>query len=212
MILRTSSKKKHSGDSKRRDTLHSIESRASGKDKSRRPKSPNQSLIPIAAHTSPSNGTTSPALTTRCAGLADLEVLVKLNQLLAREKYSKRLRPAALRAGILAQLGDSGSHGRYFVAERAGEVVGQVRVWTEYFDWECAIAQAWWFDSCVSLYRRQGIFRVLFQHILTLAVTTPGVVKLRLHVEEHNLEAIKTYIALGFIAGNLMMEMPVTRR
>ena len=77
----------------------------------------------------------------RPARLADAEVIVEFNRLMAKETENKELAPAILAAGVVAMLSDR-NKGRYFIAEASphpqplsqgekGEIVGQLGITPE---------------------------------------------------------------------------------
>lgn len=145
----------------------------------------------------------------RPARTEDLETIVALNQLLAQDLDGSALLTGAVRVGVQAQLDDS-RLGRYWLACIGQDIVGQVRVWEEWYDW--GNAPAWWLDNVVALsrHRRQGILRALFQHVLSLAVVA-GVSRIRLHVAGDNHPARQTYAALGFEVIGDAMELEISR-
>lgn len=54
---------------------------------------------------------------------------------------------------------------------------------------------------------RKGVFSGLYRHVESLATAAPGVIGLRLYVEENNKRAQQTYEALGMIKPSyLVME------
>jgi ribosomal protein S18 acetylase RimI-like enzyme len=138
----------------------------------------------------------------RPAQPTDAEVIVEFNVRLAAESEGKRLDRETLRRGVAAVLADR-AKGRYFVAvaESKGEVIGQVMLTYEWSDWRDGFI--WWIQSVyvAEPHRRRGVFRALFEHVRREAEADPGVVGLRLYVEEHNTRAHATY-------GNLGMNRP----
>ncbi|MGL6095238.1 MAG: GNAT family N-acetyltransferase [Fimbriiglobus sp.] len=135
-------------------------------------------------------------LTIRRANSADAAVLADFNHRIAGETEGKTLDPGVLARGVAAVLADP-QKGFYTVAERAGEVVGQVLVTFEWSDW-----RAGWFWWVQSVYvradaRRQGVFRAVYEHILAAATADPEVIGIRLYVEKHNAAAQATYRGVG---------------
>ena len=57
----------------------------------------------------------------------------------------------------------------------------------------------WWIQSVYVHpdHRRLGVFRSLYAHLKALAESDPGVVGLRLYVEQENHAAQATYLGLG---------------
>ncbi len=144
-------------------------------------------------------------LTLRRATLADAEVVAEYNAALAWESEQKKLDPAILARGVQAVLADP-QKGFYTVAERAGEVIGQVLVTFEWSDWRNG--WYWWIQSVYVREdaRRGGVFRTLYEHIQATALADPTVIGLRLYVEHNNQRARQTYQALGMVEeGYLLM-------
>jgi ribosomal protein S18 acetylase RimI-like enzyme len=136
------------------------------------------------------------ALHIRPATPTDEPTVVRFNQLLASESEGKTLHEPTLRAGVRALLADR-HKGFYTVAERAGEVVGQVLITFEWSDWRDG--WYWWVQSVyvVADARREGVFRALFGHLKEQATADPTVIGLRLYVERENTRAQATYEAMG---------------
>jgi len=140
------------------------------------------------------------AITVRDATLDDLETIVRFNGELARESEGIRLDRATLRAGVRALLDDA-AKGRYFIAERAGEVAGQLMTTYEWSDWRNGLFL--WIQSVYVApeQRRAGVFRSLYRHVERLALG-PGHCGLRLYVHDHNDGAKATYRRLGMVDGS----------
>jgi GNAT superfamily N-acetyltransferase len=87
--------------------------------------------------------------------------------------------------------------GLYFVAEEAGQVVGQVMITFEWSDWRNGMF--WWLQSVYvrEEFRGQGVFRALFEHVRQLAGQQAGVCGLRLYVERENERAKAAYERQG---------------
>lgn len=137
-----------------------------------------------------------PVPTLRQATASDHAVIVDFNLRLAKESEGRSLDPALLGPGVACVLQDP-SHGLYFVAERAGEVVGQLLITREWSDWRCGVF--WWIQSVyvAAGHRRSGVFSALYQHVLEQARGRQDVCGLRLYVEKHNTRAQATYLAAG---------------
>ncbi len=136
------------------------------------------------------------ALSIRRAVAGDEAVLAEFTAALAWESEHKRLDGGVLLAGVRAVLADP-NMGFYTVAERDGQVVGQVMVTFEWSDWRNG-----WFWWVQSVYvrpedRRGGVFRELFRAIQREAEADPSVIGLRLYVERDNTRAKETYRSLG---------------
>jgi len=135
-------------------------------------------------------------LSIRSANLDDLPTIVDFNCRLAWETEHKRLEPDTIRRGVQRALTQP-QMCRYFVAESAGQVVGQAMVTFELTDWRDGVL--WWFQSVyvAEPSRGQGVFRALFDHILSLAQADPDVRGLRLYVERENARAQRVYERLA---------------
>jgi ribosomal protein S18 acetylase RimI-like enzyme len=136
-------------------------------------------------------------ITIRNATHDDAETIAVFNCQLAAETEDKPLDLATVRLGVSALLRDA-RRGRYFVASTSdGQIVGQLMHTFEWSDWRNG--EIWWLQSVYvhAEFRRQGVFRKLHQHLEQLAESTPGVVGLRLYVENENAHAQETYRSLG---------------
>jgi GNAT superfamily N-acetyltransferase len=127
---------------------------------------------------------------------SDAPVIVDFNRRLALESEGLTLDPAVLTPGVEAGLADP-SKASYFVAEDGGTVVGQLMLTFEWSDWRNG--WIWWVQSVYVRpeYRRQGVFRALYEHVHQAAVADPDVVGLRLYVEQENHRAQEVYYCLG---------------
>lgn len=139
-------------------------------------------------------------ITVRTATPADWETIVEFNCALAVESEGKTLDRTHLVPGVKTLLADP-SKGKYFVAELAGVIVGQLMHTYEWSDWRNG--DIWWLQSVYvhPNHRRKGVFRALFEHMKTAAENDPNVVGMRLYVEENNTLAHATYQSLGFEPG-----------
>jgi GNAT superfamily N-acetyltransferase len=135
-------------------------------------------------------------LTIRRATPADAGIVTEFNRLLALESEGKTLDLAVLRSGVEAALADT-AKAWYFLCHDQGEILGQTMLTFEWSDWRNG--WIWWIQSVYvrSDARRRGVFRLLFEHIRTLATQTPGVVGIRLYVERDNDTAQQTYERMG---------------
>src|SRR4051812_32493456 len=110
-------------------------------------------------------------LTIRPARAADAPLVIEFNRLLALESEGKALDLALLKAGVEAAVTDEAKC-RYFLAEDAGLVVGQLGLSQEWSDWRNG--WFWWLQSVYvrGEHRQKGVFRALFAHVRTLALDT----------------------------------------
>ncbi len=146
------------------------------------------------------------AIQFREATEGDVEVLVRYNCQLAWETEQKTLDEATVRRGVSTALKLS-PEVRYFVAESAGEVLGQLMLTREWSDWRNG-----WMSWLQSVYvrqqsRGQGVFRGLLNYAMETLKRTDHSVCLRLYVEHENSSAMDCYTRLQFEkAGYLVME------
>lgn len=134
-------------------------------------------------------------VTIRQADAEDRDRIVLFNQAMARETEGRILDRQTLTRGVERLLEDS-SHGRYFVAEVDGDIVGQLAITVEWSDWRNA--EIWWIQSVyvAKSHRRRGLYRQLHFYIRDMARAS-NVAGIRLYVERDNEAAQTTYEALG---------------
>lgn len=132
----------------------------------------------------------------REAKAADGSIIATFNRRMAEETEGKTLAADIIGPGVQTLLDDD-SKGRYWVAECGGDVIGQLMVTYEWSDWRNGTI--WWIQSVYIHpdWRRKGVFTALYRHVESLTVAEPGVIGLRLYVEENNKRAQQTYEALG---------------
>ena len=126
---------------------------------------------------------------------SDLSILIEYNRALAEESENLSLDKDILQLGIIKamELKDC----NYFVAELNDDVVGQSMITSEWSDWRNG--NLWWIQSVyvVPSSRRQGIFRALYEDVVSLAQGAGGVRGIRLYVEKDNRNAQAVYQKLG---------------
>lgn len=132
----------------------------------------------------------------RVAVSADAEFLVRGNAEMALETEHLSLDFDRLRDGVHAVL-DSPGRGVYYLAVVGTRRAGMMMITYEWSDWRNGTF--WWIQSVFveREFRSQGVFKALYQHVETLAKKTPGVVGLRLYVENGNTRAQNTYQSVG---------------
>jgi GNAT superfamily N-acetyltransferase len=132
----------------------------------------------------------------RQATLSDAPTIVRFNALLASETEQITLDQNRLLKGVEALLRDS-TKGFYIVAESDNVVVGQLMITYEWSDWRNGVF--WWIQSVYveKTARGTGVFKMLFDHIHSLAKSSPDVCGLRLYVEKTNIRAKQTYERLA---------------
>jgi ribosomal protein S18 acetylase RimI-like enzyme len=132
----------------------------------------------------------------REARASDGSTIAAYNSRMAEETEGRTLDPDIVGPGVRALLDDP-AHGRYWIAEAGGETIGQLMITYEWSDWRNGMI--WWIQSVYVHpdWRRKGVFSALYRHVESLAAAEPGVIGLRLYVEENNKRAQRTYEALG---------------
>jgi GNAT superfamily N-acetyltransferase len=132
----------------------------------------------------------------RPAAVSDAMTIVEFNALMAKETEDIDLDRERLQKGIISLLADT-SKGMYYLAEMGGNVIGQLMITYEWSDWRNATF--WWIQSVYVLpeYRKNGVFRKLYQYIESLARTRGDVCGLRLYVDTSNKPAQQTYETIG---------------
>ena len=131
----------------------------------------------------------------RPATLDDLGTIIDFSARLAVESEGIDLDREVLAAGIGSALEDS-SRARYFLAETAGEVAGQLMITYEWSDWRNAFF--WWIQSVYVKpdYRRQGVYKSLHFYAAEVARQEGNVGGLRLYVDKGNTIAQGVYSGL----------------
>lgn len=135
-------------------------------------------------------------LLVRIGEYKDVDTLVESNVALAWETEQKRLSSEVVTKGVQSLLGNP-RYGFYVVAEAADEVVGSVMVTFEWSDWRCGLF--WWIQSVYVKpeFRRQGIFRNLYEFLKERASREQNVCGFRLYVEGSNRTGQDTYDGVG---------------
>ena len=138
----------------------------------------------------------SNSIQVREARQEDADIIVGFNTNLASETEDLSLDPVVLREGVETALSRSDLC-RYFVAERNGEVVGQLMITYEWSDWRNRLI--WWIQSVYvhADHRRNGVYAALHTHVENLAREEGNVCLLRLHVERDNVRAMAVYEKMG---------------
>ena len=136
------------------------------------------------------------ALSVRTGQEKDIDTLVKHNIALAQETEQKRLSPPIVIQGVQMLLKNP-QFGFYVVAEVENEVVGSSMVTYEWSDWRCSLF--WWIQSVYVKpeFRRQGIFRKLYEFLKEKALHEQNVCGFRLYVLQSNHTGQNTYAGVG---------------
>ncbi len=139
-------------------------------------------------------------ITVRKAIPSDASSIIDFQLKMAWETEEMALDPDTVKKGVNAVFQDP-SRGQYYIADDNGKVVASLLITYEWSDWRNL--NVWWFQSVyvVPEFRRQGIFRKMYNFIRHLAEEN-DIAGLRLYVETKNTRAQKTYKALGMSSGH----------
>ncbi len=134
----------------------------------------------------------------RTAHAGDLDALVEFNTALARETEGRRLEHELLRDGVASVLSDA-AKGLYMVMEHrpTDRVIGQLMITFEWSDWRNRVF--WWLQSVYvhKDWRRRGVCKTLYGHVVREAERRGNVAGIRLYVEQDNRIAQTVYGRLG---------------
>jgi len=132
----------------------------------------------------------------RQAVMSDSKALAEFNTSMAKETEGIDLIPSVIGSGVEAMIKNP-RMGFYLVVEDAGKIQASLMVTTEWSDWRNGLF--WWIQSVYvnEQYRRQGLYRKLYEHLKGLAEAESHVCGFRLYVEHDNYIAQKTYRSLG---------------
>ena len=138
----------------------------------------------------------------RNATHADIERIAEFQRAMALETEGKSLDAATLRQGVTAVF-DEPQKGFYIVAVAEDEdgapaqVVGNLMITYEWSDWRSATV--FWIQGVYvdAAWRRMGVYRTMYRHILDVAGKRGDICEIRLYVERTNTVAQQTYKSLG---------------
>ena len=137
----------------------------------------------------------------RKAHPSEKDAIAGFQLLMARESEGMELDREELLKGVKGVFEDP-SRGCYFVAEVGGMLVASLLITYEWSDWRNRTI--YWLQSLyvVPEYRRQGIFRAMYDHIVNLVRKDPGAAGLRLYVDSGNMAAQGAYLSVGMDGGH----------
>jgi len=126
----------------------------------------------------------------------DVAAIAQFNIAMAAETEDLDLDPATVHAGVAAVVRDD-RRGFYLVARSDGKAVGSLMITYEWSDWRNG--NLWWIQSVyvVPSSRKQGIFRLLYDNVISLAKQSGDAAGIRLYVEKDNHDAQGVYQKLG---------------
>ena len=133
----------------------------------------------------------------RDATRSDIERIAQFQQAMAMETEGRTLDQSVSTQGIIA-IFDDPVKGFYIVAvSDTDEVVGSLLITYEWSDW--SNANHWWIQSVYvdAAWRRKGVYRTMYEHVLALTKGRSDICSIRLYVERTNTVAQQTYKSLG---------------
>lgn len=135
-------------------------------------------------------------LTIRAARAEDAAIISDCNRAMALETEGLELREPVILNGVSRLLARP-EYGFYVIAQRDDDIAGTLMVTTEWSDWRDGLF--WWIQSVYVMpqFRRQGVYRAMYNFIRERAKDFPDVRGYRLYVERENVIAQKTYQSLG---------------
>ena len=132
----------------------------------------------------------------REAKLSDIPTLLDFQLKMALETEDVQLEIQPLTQGMQRLFRDP-TKGKYYVAEENDEVVGCLMTTFEWSEWRCGTIL--WIQSVyvAAPHRKQGVFKLLYQHIHQLVSDDPELKGIRLYVDKTNDGAKRVYTELG---------------
>ena len=126
----------------------------------------------------------------------DVAAITQFNIAMAAETEDLALDPQTVHAGVAAVVSED-RRGFYLVARSDGKAVGSLMITYEWSDWRNG--NLWWIQSVyvVPSARKQGIFRLLYDNVISLAKQSGDAAGVRLYVEKDNRGAQEVYRKLG---------------
>ena len=126
----------------------------------------------------------------------DVAAITQFNIAMAAETEDLALDPQTVHAGVAAVVSDD-RRGFYLVARSDGKAVGSLMITYEWSDWRNG--NLWWIQSVyvAPSARKQGIFRLLYDNVISLAKQSGDAAGVRLYVEKDNRGAQEVYRKLG---------------
>ena len=128
-----------------------------------------------------------------------ITIIVNFNT--AMETEHKSLDTDTAHEGVKKLLNNN-EHGFYLFAESDGVPVGQLIITKEWSDWRNG--EFWWIQSVYvhSDFRKNNIYRKLYNEAIKLAKESENVCGIRLYVDKDNNIAQKVYSKLGMKESN----------
>ena len=128
----------------------------------------------------------------RSASTDDISDIAQFNIAMAQETEERQLDPETIQSGVSGVI-QNHAHGFYLIAERDQVAVGSLLITFEWSDWRNGTL--WWIQSVYVKpeHRRTGVFKTLYEAVISRARDTENVRGIRLYVEQENLSAQSVY-------------------
>ena len=135
-------------------------------------------------------------ITVREAVAGDAPQIAAFQLSMALETEQLMLDPEVVDHGVAAVFENPGL-GKYYVAEREGEVIASLMTTYEWSDWRNGTVL--WIQSVLVLpqYRRLGAYRKMYSHLHAMVSADPRLRGLRLYADRSNLTAHQAYHRMG---------------
>ena len=139
--------------------------------------------------------------TLRRAEEKDLDILVDFNNRIALESEGHPLDLAVLRSSMKHILEDE-RKGVYWLACDGDKVVGQMMYVFEWSTWQDK--NYMWLTDLYVLpeYRKQGVFKLLNQHLMDFYKKSPDIIGVRFYVAKTNTAVVPLYRRIGWKESN----------
>lgn len=135
-------------------------------------------------------------ITIRYGKKADAPLIAEFQLKMALETEGYKLAHDTVISGVNAVFYDK-SKGQYFLAEQSGKIVASLLTTYEWSDWRCG--NVLWIQSVYVLpeYRKNGVFKKMYQHIQDIVESNNNFKGIRLYVDKTNKNAQKVYSKIG---------------
>lgn len=140
-------------------------------------------------------------MTIRKATQEDIGIIAGFQQKMARETENLSLDGPTLIKGVTNVFLDP-SKGFYLVAQENDEVIASMLLTPEWSDWRNSLFL--WIQSLYVLpeYRKQGVFRNLYDHVKKIVMDSEGYAGIKLYVDKENARAQTVYRQVGMEASH----------
>jgi GNAT superfamily N-acetyltransferase len=128
--------------------------------------------------------------------LFDIDIIADFQVKMAWETEELKLNSTTVGKGVSAVFDDP-AKGKYWLAEKQGEVIGCLLTVPEWSDWRNGTVL--WIHSVYVKpeNRKSGVYKKLYQHLKQMVEEASDLRGLRLYVDKSNMNAQKVYETLG---------------